>query len=408
MLLSLTIWYLFTPMSSFTVSQLIQSFKEWLPLAGIERPGNYPRIARHFADYCISNQLAIDSTSLDLYAIGKSPNRISPVKKLLWFYKMKGSPTVVADPPLVDKKPSSPIAGIIENYLNGSANALVQQTQDNYRKTLHEFFIYLEEQLLMPNPMLFSVKQLNRYRKNMKKRQLSMATINFHLSVIKQLTGWLLNNASEFQLDNQQRKSFGAVMEIKGEKKERRFVMESLAEEERDALLNHIQEPMDRAIATLLAIEGLRTVEVTRLQISDLDFDQQQLWITGKTSDHRTPIAMLPICLESLQAYLQSVGEWPVLPNHNAPLFPDLKTHHIRYLVDKYLKELSLKRSRISAHSLRHSAGQLMLQQGQSPKFVQRHLRHKTFEITQFYLNQEKEEADLNTLAETTFPVKAN
>jgi len=43
----------------------------------------------------------------------------------------------------------------------------------------------------------------------------------------------------------------------------------------------------------------------------------------------------------------------------------------------------------MSAHSLRHTVGQLLLENGVSLKHVQQHLRHETIETTQFYTKKQ-------------------
>ena len=66
-------------------------------------------------------------------------------------------------------------------------------------------------------------------------------------------------------------------------------------------------------------------------------------------------------------------------------MFGELKTHQIRSIVDKQLRQHGLKRAGLSAQSLRRTVGQLLLEAGLSLKPVQQHLRHKRLETTQFY-----------------------
>ena len=94
---------------------------------------------------------------------------------------------------------------------------------------------------------------------------------------------------------------------------------------------------------------------------------------------------MLPVGRQ-FRTILEQKGRWPILYGQRGePLFDDLKTHQIRYVVDKQLKRHGLKRVGMSAHSLRHTVGQLLLEEGVSLEHVQQHLRHETLETTQFY-----------------------
>ncbi len=69
---------------------------------------------------------------------------------------------------------------------------------------------------------------------------------------------------------------------VKGLAIERGFYKDSLSAKERDELLGSITCPRDKAVVALLIAEGLRTVEVTRLEVGDIDFARKQLWVLGK------------------------------------------------------------------------------------------------------------------------------
>lgn len=103
------------------------------------------------------------------------------------------------------------------------------------------------------------------------------------------------------------------------------------------------------------------------------------------------PLAYARGRISAWKAYIQSDAIAASRPVQSTPLFPNLKTDQIRYRVDKYLTQLDLKRSKMSAHSLRHSAGQIMIDKGIEPTRVQRYLRHELFETTQFYIKKQTE-----------------
>jgi site-specific recombinase XerD len=141
-----------------------------------------------------------------------------------------------------------------------------------------------------------------------------------------------------------------------------------------------------------MLLEGLRTVEVTRLERADIDFVRKKLWVLGKGKHTRKAVKLFDSCAEALELYLQSVTHGEASSRQNGPLFPELRrTHQIRYLVDKHLRSGGMKRAKLSAHSLRHSAGQILIQQGVAPVHVQRQLRHEQFETTQFYIKKQTE-----------------
>lgn len=373
-----------------TVSQLIQYFTAWLA-----KPGNYPRITRRYLEYCIAEDFSVDGVSFRLYAAGKGGNLVSPLKKFLLFYQTQGSPRVVADPPRGNR--TSPAANeLILGYLSEATHLRGDHTKENYTKALNTFFLYLAAEQQQGRSATFSGLTVGRYVQALKERGLSAFTINFYLSTVKQLSAWVITARERLGLTAEQVDALRDVEAVKGLAIERRFYKESLERDERDALLLDIESAEDRAIIALLAIEGLRTVEVTRLTWSDVDLPRGMLSVMGKGKHTKKDIVLFETCAQALEAYMHEQGYAAGKSLDKVPLFPELKTHQIRYKVDKYLKKGGLKRPRVSAHSLRHTAGQLLLEEGVEPMHVQRHLRHELFETTQFYIRKKTEEAYFN------------
>jgi integrase/recombinase XerC len=368
-----------------SVSQLIHQFTAWL-----EKPGNYPRLARQFLQYCVEHRLPLDGGSLRIYAGGKKGNQLSPVKKFLLFYQIQGYPTVVADPPARQRIPTA-ANELILGYLAEATHLRGDKSKENYTQALNAFFGYITEEQEAGRPASFSTQTIGQYVNDLQVRGLSAFTINFYLSTVKQLTEWVIKHRVRLRLTPEQADGLRDVQSIRGLTIERGFYKDSLTEPERNALLNSIDDPTDRAIVSLLVLEGLRTVEVTRLTIGDIEFDREQLQVRGKGRNTKKAIKLFTGCAHALTQYLQVDGLVSASSPRTAPLFPDLKTARIRYVVDKYLKALDLKRPKLSAHSLRHTAGQIMIDKGVEPIWVQRHLRHELFETTQFYIKKQTE-----------------
>jgi integrase/recombinase XerC len=383
-----------------TVSQLINLFTAWL-----EKPGNYPRLTRPFILYCLANRLPIDLGSLRIYAGGKSGNQVSPVKKFLLFYQMQGMPTIVPDPPVRKRIPAA-ANELILGYLAEATHLRGDKTKENYTQALNAFFLYIAEEQEAGRTASFSALTVGHFVNDLRDRRLSAFTVNFYLSPLKQLTKWVIKNRNRLGLTDAQADDLRDVDGISGLTIERGFYKDSLDEPERDQLLASIDDPTDRAIVALLVLEGLRTVEVTRLTVGDIEFERGQLQVRGKGKNTKKAIKLFGPCADALRQYLQAgvsrtgaterrPGPSPTARNgdplRSSALFPDLKTAQIRYRVDKYLKALDLKRPKMSAHSLRHTAGQIMIDKRVEPVWVQRHLRHELFETTQFYIKKQTE-----------------
>ena len=369
-----------------TLTQVLNYFAAWLP-----KPGNYPRIVRPYLVFCLTNKYSIDRFSLSLFAAGLPANRISPLRKFLLFYQTQGMPRLVIDPP-----PASTIIPaaneLILGFLHDSTTLRGDESKDTYTKSLNAFFRYLIEEKLQGNLASFTGQTVSRYVEWLKKEGISAFTVNIRLSAIKQLAVWVIKNRSKIDLLPDQVEALRDVAAVRGLTTERKFYKDSLERTERDELLNSIEDSADRALIALLVIEGLRTVEVTRLRVGDIDFGRKQLWVKGKGKDTRKDVYLFESCANALKTYLQDSVYWPTPAQAGKFLWVNLKTYQIRYRVDKYLRRLAMKRPRLSAHSLRHTTGQLLIQEGVEPIYVQRHLRHELFETTQFYIKKQTEQ----------------
>lgn len=381
--------------SVLTITQILTYFAAWLP-----KSGNYPRLVRPYLLFCLDNKYAIDRFSLSLFAAGLPANRVSPLRKFLLFYQTQGMPRLVADPPPADT--TIPAANeLILGFLSDSTTLRGDESKDTYTKSLNAFFRYLVDEQLQGKQAAFNGTTVGRYVEWLKKEGLSAFTVNIRLSAIKQLARWVIKNRAQVGLSADQVDALRDVAAVRGLTTERKFYKDSLERTERDALLNAIDDSADRALVALLVIEGLRTVEVTRLRVGDIDFERKQVWVKGKGKDTRKDVHLFPTCANALKIYLQDSEYWPVPAQAGKSLFADLKTYQIRYRVDKYLRQLDLKRPRVSAHSLRHTTGQLLIQDGVEAVHVQRHLRHELFETTQFYIKKQTEQDYYAKLAES-------
>ncbi|PRY20394.1 integrase/recombinase XerD [Spirosoma oryzae] len=363
----------------YTVSQLIAAFT-----AELTRTSNYPRHARAFVKDCLRKGIAIDGVSFSRFTAELPANRISPIRKFLLFYQQIGQPDVIADPPRVRVPPAA--NDLILRFIRQAKNLRGDNSKLTYTKALNAFFLFVDEQQQQGLSASLSGQTVSDYVDHLRQNDYSPFTINLYLSAIKQLASWCIQQRAELGLVEHQLNDLRDVDSVRGLAVERTFYKDSLEAVEREQLLAHSLPLRELAMLVLLSVEGLRTVELTRLRLSDLDFERQVLQVLGKGKNTRKPIRFFAACRHVLQAYLVEEGRWPVGAGQRSEfLFSDLKTYQIRYVVDKQLQRLGLKRQGMSAHSLRHTAGQLLLEAGISLEHVQQHLRHETLETTQFY-----------------------
>jgi integrase/recombinase XerC len=372
--------------ATYTVGQLITYFAADLPASS-----NYPRHARAYLEYCLREGFGVDAFSAARYTDGFPPNRITPVRRLLKFCLALGSPRIVAD---LKKQTIPPAANdLVLRFIRQAKTLRGDHSKVTYQKALNAFFLYLDKQTQTTQtdaaPATLSGLSVSDFVQHLKDNQYSAFTVNLYLSAIKQLAGWCIRSRDELHLNEVQLNALRDIADVRGLAIERTFYKDSLDTDEREQVLDTIDSARDKAIISLLALEGLRTVEVTRLRLGDLDVARQQLLVLGKGKNTKKAIKLFARCSQTLQAYLTEQDRWPIPAGCHEFLFPDLKTHQIRYIVDKQLNKHGLKRAGMSAHSLRHTVGQLLLEQGVTLEHVQQHLRHETMETTQFYTKKQ-------------------
>ena len=373
----------------YTVSQLIRYFGADLP-----KSSNYPRHAKAFVENCLKKRFPIDGISFARFTAELPPNRVSPIRKFLLFYQTIGCPSVVADPKTTKIPPAA--NELVLTFIREAKSLRGDRSKETYTKALNAFFSYLDGQLALEQSAGPSLRRtgsaslsgltVSDFVQHLKDNQYSAFTINLYLSAIKQLAAWCIRRREDLNLGEEQLNALRDIDDVRGLAIERTFYKDSLEANERQQILSEVETTRDKAVLVLLGLEGLRTVEVTRLKLGDLDFDQHQIQVLGKGKSTKKAIKFFAACRQVLQTYLEETNRWPIPQGRRGEyLFDNLKTHQIRYVVDKQLKKHGLKRVGMSAHSLRHTVGQLLLEEGVSLEHVQQHLRHETLETTQFY-----------------------
>lgn len=150
----------------------------------------------------------------------------------------------------------------------------------------------------------------------------------------------------------------------------------------------------DRLILELLYASGLRVSELVNIKLEDIDINNCEIRVLGKGSVER--IAYYgEYASEILQLYLKE-GREKLLKGHSCEYlfvnnkFGKLTDRGVRYIIDKILKETSIK-TKISPHSLRHTFATHLLNEGADLKVVQELLGHKNLSTTSIYTHVSNE-----------------
>lgn len=157
----------------------------------------------------------------------------------------------------------------------------------------------------------------------------------------------------------------------------------------------------------LLAVNaGLRTVEISRANVKDLETKGGQAWLyiwgKGHTEpDQRKPIA--PEVAEAVTDYLKTRAD---NPTGASPLFVStgnrsggkrLATTTISTMLKRAMQAAGFNSERLTAHSLRHTAGTAVQEITGNIYMTQQYMRHSNPATTEIYLHNdtEKQEAGI-------------
>lgn len=154
-----------------------------------------------------------------------------------------------------------------------------------------------------------------------------------------------------------------------------------------------LQGLRDYAMMALMITGGLRTIEVSRADIQDIRTvgDDSALFIQGKGRDEKEEyVKIQPPVEDAIRAYLKARGVAAVTD----PLFAStsnnskggrLTTRSVSGIVKTRMQDAGYDSSRLTAHSLRHTAVTLSLLGGEDLQKVQQFARHSNLATTMIY-----------------------
>ncbi len=158
---------------------------------------------------------------------------------------------------------------------------------------------------------------------------------------------------------------------------------------------NSLKDKRNAAVVALMVTAGLRTIEVSRANVGDIREINGAtfLYVQGKgRSEKAESVRIAPQVVSLIKSYLKARGN----VSADSPLFVStsnrckgarLDTQSIRKMIKANLREIGLDSSRLTAHSLRHTAATTMILAGVELPQVQMVLRHRSINTTMIYNN---------------------
>ena len=155
---------------------------------------------------------------------------------------------------------------------------------------------------------------------------------------------------------------------------------------------NSAADIRDRAIVLLLATYGLRSGEVTRLRLEDVDWIGEILHVTRPKQRCSQQYPLDPVVGNAILRYLKEVrprcSYRELFMTLNAPVRP-LKPKCITPIVHSRLDSLGIQVPRRGAHCLRHACARHLLAAGFTLKQIGDQLGHQSEAATRVYAKVE-------------------
>ena len=158
-----------------------------------------------------------------------------------------------------------------------------------------------------------------------------------------------------------------------------------------------------RAIYLLAVTAGLRTIEISRANVKDLESKGGRacLYVWGK--GHSEPDQKKPLAPEVYQAIREYLDTRSAPARADSPLFVSTGNRSggqriapttISTMLKRAMQEAGYDSERITAHSLRHTAGTAVMEMTGNLYTTQQYMRHSSPATTEVYLHMDTERQD--------------
>lgn len=260
-----------------------------------------------------------------------------------------------------------------------------QATQKTYDKAVCNFLNYLRDnEVASPRR-----EEVISYREWLLAENYKVSTVRLYMTIVKKFFGWLASSGLYLNVAD------GVKLPAMPTAEHSRDAL--TLEEARAAISSFTgkseKELRDRAIMSLMIGAGLRSIEVVRLSVGDLEKRKGQWFIRvhGKARSGKTDSVQISSALKKMIDDYLSVRAGV---KKGTPLFVStssrnrgarLETQSISRLAKKTFAKIGIESERVTCHSCRHTAATLMLQGGVPIRQVQRILRHRSASTTEIY-----------------------
>lgn len=360
----------------YPIYEILDAYKKRISL----QPGKnrYTRYAKKFMIFCIEHKLKASKLAIETF-LEKEKITAPALKNILNFFLdfCEHHGIIYFDNQVRFKGEHI----LVLQYLaqNDFRNL---RSKINYQNNINAFLRYLLEK-----DKSFTHQTVREYFEEGINRGLSIFTINTMLASIKSFTNWLLNNVKLMKGVRISRKEeFIKISRIKNYRcLFKIYWKDSLTMDQCSELLAKITNLKHKLAFSFQVCEGLRASEVCNLKLKDVNFEKNTVKVTGKGYNDLREIWLLPQTKQILLEYLMRNKK-----EKESKIFDKMSYQNLYKLVDTlYLKPFAKQKNiKLSLHSLRHTAAQIMVKKGVEKKYIQQQLRHSHENSTQIYIQK--------------------
>ncbi len=265
-------------------------------------------------------------------------------------------------------------------------------TRKDYRRKISLWFRWLKARDIDPRePSRSDVIDYKNYLLDASK---SSFTVNGYVTVVKIFYAWC---ETKKYCDN-------IALGIKSSNKQKEYYKLPLTRKQASDLLESIDTSTiigkrDKLMIMLMLSNGLRSCEVQRININDFDVVDGETILhiqrKGSRDKHDTVVVSNEVT-ELLEDYISSKKEYEVedalFTNHVRGIKNErINRETISFIVKRRLRAIGINDPKITAHSLRHTCGSLMIEQGYDPQLIQDMLGHTDPATTRIYTNMARQ-----------------
>lgn len=266
---------------------------------------------------------------------------------------------------------------------------IAESTKQDYLARLPQFAGFLHRNGINRNSLL-------EYKKYLRSRtDLGIAAKNKYLAVARIALKELYRRGAV---------SVDLSLNVKSFQQSQKHRVEGLSEQEIEKLCQHLRELPDsfqtvrlRALVALLLYQGLRQIEICRLDVRDIRLSNKQLLVLGKGRDDREPIYLHPQTVKALKSYLQASKV------KDGPLFTSLwgqtkgerlSTRGLRQIIKTSLNNLGIDKT---VHGFRHYYTTTLIKSYKGELLrVAKYTRHSSTDMLMVYNDQIDDKRDLS------------